>query len=40
MKYKVIPQIGEEDCGAACVAMIVENYFKKKNINLWNKTVN
>ncbi|EMW5372693.1 TPA: hypothetical protein KJK08_002168, partial [Enterococcus faecalis] len=27
MKYKVIPQIGEEDCGAACVAMIVENYF-------------
>ncbi|EML2573888.1 hypothetical protein R9B01_003197, partial [Enterococcus faecalis] len=30
MKYKVIPQIGEEDCGAACVAMIVENYFKKK----------
>lgn len=25
MKYKVIPQIGEEDCGAACVAMIVEN---------------
>lgn len=30
MKYKVIPQIGQEDCGAACVAMIIENYFKKK----------
>ncbi|GAB2024177.1 peptide cleavage/export ABC transporter [Lactovum odontotermitis] len=30
MKYKVIPQIGKEDCGAACVAMILENYFSRK----------
>ena len=30
MKYKVIPQIGKEDCGAASVAMITENYFAKK----------
>lgn len=30
MRYKVIPQIGKEDCGAACVAMIIENFFSKK----------
>ncbi|PYE95687.1 cysteine peptidase family C39 domain-containing protein [Bacillus sp. TH22] len=31
MKYEVIPQIGKEDCGAACVAMIMKNYFAKKS---------
>lgn len=34
MKYKVIPQIGKEDCGAACVAMITENYFGKKSLSV------
>lgn len=30
MNYKIIPQFGKEDCGAACVAMIIKNYYKKK----------
>ncbi|WP_243416169.1 cysteine peptidase family C39 domain-containing protein [Lactococcus petauri] len=34
MRYKIIPQIGKEDCGAACVAMIMENYFAKKSLSV------
>ncbi|MEI5994342.1 ATP-binding cassette domain-containing protein [Candidatus Enterococcus mansonii] len=29
MKFRITPQSGEEDCGAACVSMLLSNYFKK-----------
>lgn len=33
MKIEIIPQMGKEDCGAACVSMILTNYFNK-NISI------
>lgn len=29
MRFKILPQISNEDCGAACVCMLLNNYFKK-----------
>jgi ABC-type bacteriocin/lantibiotic exporter with double-glycine peptidase domain len=29
MKFKITPQSGEEDCAAACVSMLLNNYFKQ-----------
>lgn len=34
MKFKIIKQNGDQDCGSACVSMILANYFEK-NISIY-----